>query len=276
MNGRGGRRRRGGLVYVVPQQEPSARLRGWVEALPGLSAHARRLLLEGDTQRRYGGSTEGEAGFRVTAALAAMFSQPGRAFSQADFYAALVLRPTAGGAWARGLRASKGERYLEDKLAEMLDKARAFCAASPPLTNRADAGLEIARARQAVERHTWRGRAAGADEKNLVARLRLAEKAGGLVHQVSVRQLAELMGCARSTAEASNSRLTEQGWLRMLDAAGGRGEGSVWRLLVPEAAGDRCAAPGQFPPAGEGGQEVSRKRSAASAEQPGAGPGHGP
>lgn len=145
MNGRGVRRRRSGLVYVVPQQEPSARLRAWVEALPGLSAHARRLLLEGDTERRYGGRNEGEAGFRVTAALAVMFSQPGRAFSQTDFHAALVLRPTAGETWARGLRARKGERYLEGKLAEMLDKARAFCAASPPLTNRADAGLEIAR-----------------------------------------------------------------------------------------------------------------------------------
>jgi hypothetical protein len=34
-----------------------------------------------------------------------------------------VLRPTAGGAWARSLRSRKAERYAEGRLAGMLDKA---------------------------------------------------------------------------------------------------------------------------------------------------------
>ncbi|GLW04291.1 winged helix-turn-helix domain-containing protein [Streptomyces lavendulae] len=189
----------------------------------------------------------------MTMALAVAFSQPGRQHCQADFYEALVLRPTVGGAWARGLRARKGDRYTETKLGEMLDKARRFATDSPPMLNRADAALALHAIRQAVEAHPWRGRAGGMDEKNLVARLHLAERAGGAVHQASVRQLAELMGCARSTAEASNRRLVQQRWLQMLDAAGGRGSGSSWRLSIPEQAEDSSASPGQLPPAGERG-----------------------
>lgn len=147
-------------MYCVAQVEPSARLRAWVEDMPGLSARARRLLLDDDRKHHCGGRTEGKAGFRATAALAAMLSQPGRAFTTADVHTVLMLRPTAGGACVRGLRARNGDGYVESKLTETLNKPCVFCAASPPLANGADPGLQIAQARQAVEAHVWRGRAA--------------------------------------------------------------------------------------------------------------------
>lgn len=108
-----------------------------------------------------------------------------------------MLRPTAGGAWARSLRSRKGERYADGKLAGMLDKARAFVSTSGTIVCRAEAMVAIARLRAAVEAVVWPGPSGGTDLKNLTARLLLAEQAGRLEHELSVRQLAELMGCAR-------------------------------------------------------------------------------
>ncbi|MDX3369608.1 hypothetical protein PV387_26880 [Streptomyces sp. ME02-6987-2C] len=74
--------------------------------------------------------------------------------------------------------------------------------------------VAIARVRAAMEAVVWPGPGGGTDLKNLTARLQLAEQVGGLEHEVSVRQLAELMGCARSTVEeASNARLRAARWL---------------------------------------------------------------
>ncbi|MFF6979349.1 hypothetical protein ACFZAV_16750 [Streptomyces sp. NPDC008343] len=172
-------------------------------------------------------------------ALAVAVSQPGREWTPAQWWEALVLRPTAGGAWARSLRSRKGERYAEGKLAGMLDKARAFVGSSGTIVCRADAMVAIARLRAAVEAVVWPGPGGGTDLKNLTARLQLGEQAGGLEHEVSVRQLAELMGCARSTVEASNSRLREARWLRLVDA----GHRGTQLDLVPANPPDRASRP---------------------------------
>ncbi len=111
-----------------PVRRPS--LTEWVQGLPGLSGRARQLLLEGDTEGRYAGRTAADSGYRLTMALAVAVSQPGREWTLAPWWEALVLRPTAGGAWARSLRSRKGERYAEGKLAGMLDKARTYVGTS--------------------------------------------------------------------------------------------------------------------------------------------------
>ncbi|MGP3690992.1 helix-turn-helix domain-containing protein [Streptomyces sp. IBSNAI002] len=212
------------------------------------------MLLDGDVHGRYGGRTESEAGYRLTMALAVAVSQPGREWTFARWWEVLVLRPTAGGAWARTLRSRKGERYAEGKLGEMLAKARRFVGSSGTIACRVDGVVEVVGVREAVERAVWRGSSGGIDEKNLTARLRLAERSGGLDHQVSVRQLAELIGCAKSTVEASNTRLRAAGWMRLISAGVGKNCGSQWVLRVPpvvaEAGG---AAPGHLPAAGERG-----------------------
>ena len=235
-------------------RRPSRRLQEWVEGLPGLSVRARRLLLDGDVEGRYSGRSHGDAGYRLTMALAVAVSQPGRQWSFATWWEALVLRPTAGGAWARSLRTARGERYAEAKLSEMLDKARRFVSSSGAVTCRADALVEVAGVRETVERVVWRGTSGGVDERNLTARLELAQRAGGLQHHASVRQLAELVGCARSTVEASNLRLEKAGWLVRRRSEAGPARGGAWTLRVPPGEGEQDGArPGQRPLAGEGG-----------------------
>ncbi|MFF4531664.1 winged helix-turn-helix domain-containing protein [Streptomyces sp. NPDC001407] len=231
-----------------------------MEALPGLSVRARRLLLEGDVEGRYARRSAGDAGYALTMALAAAASQPGRAWTADLFYEALVLRPTVGGAWARSLRVRKSDEYVLAKLSSMLERARRFVGSSgEPVWCRADALAGVAAVREAVEGHRWTGSQGGVDEKNLAARLARCERAGGLEHDVSVRQLAEDMGCAKSTVEDSNLRLKAAGWLEWVRVARGKGSTSVWRLRIPPHPADpgegavACAAPGHKPAAGEWG-----------------------
>lgn len=219
-----------------------------------LSDRMRRLLLEGDTEGRYGGHSEADAGYRMTMALAVGCSQPGRAWSPADFHHALIYTPTVGGAWARRLRERKGSMYAEAKLTAMLEKAAGRVAVHPVIRCRDDAVEALGGIRAVVERLQWSGRRGGdTDQKNLTARLGLCERAGGIGHVVSVRQLAELMGCAKATAEASNERLKENKWLVLVASGAGKDHGSRWELRVPDAARaavEGGARPGQLPAAG--------------------------
>lgn len=201
----------------------------------GLSPRMRRLLLEGDVTGRYSGTTDSEAGYRITMALAVGCSQPGRAWTPGDFFQALLYTPTAGGVWARHLRERKGSDYAEAKLTAMLDKARRLVADAPVITCRQDALEAIEDVRQVVEDQPWpTAGGKGSDLKNLVARLDLCERAGGLEHGASVRQLAEAMGCARATVEASNRRLVDGKWLELVKSGSGKAHGSRWRLKIPD------------------------------------------
>lgn len=216
-----------------------------------VSARAQRLLLEGDTEGRYAGRDDADSGYRLTMALAVACSQPGRQWSPADFHQALIYTPTRGGWWARRLRESKGAEYAERKLTAMLAKAGRFVGAAGTVTGRQDAVEQVGDVRRAVEALAWPARGGKAvDQKNLAARLRLCESAGGLDHFSAVRPLAEQMGCARSTAEASNARLARDGWLILLEAGTGREKPSRWRLALPAHVRDLLtrAIPGQALP----------------------------
>ncbi|MFI8008332.1 hypothetical protein [Streptomyces sp. NPDC086010] len=98
-------------------------------------------------------------------ALAVAVSQPGRGWTLAQWWEALVPRPTAGGAWARSPRSRKGEQYAEGKLAGMLDKARAFVGTSGTIVCRADAMVAIGHLQAAVEAVVWPGPGGGTDPK---------------------------------------------------------------------------------------------------------------
>ncbi|NUP19853.1 MAG: winged helix-turn-helix domain-containing protein [Streptomyces sp.] len=216
-----------------------------------ISARALRLLLEGDTEGRYEGRDDADSGYRLTMALAVACSQPGRQWTPADFHQALIYTPTRGGSWARGLRERKGAEYAEHKLTAMLAKAAAFTGATGTVTGRQDAVERVGEVRQAVEALAWPARGGKAvDQKNLAARLRMCESAGGLDHFSAVRALAEQMGCARSTTEASNARLVRDGWLVLLEPGTGREKPSRWRLAVPAHVRDLLsrANPGQALP----------------------------
>jgi hypothetical protein len=230
----------------------------WERLRLRLSDRMRLLLLEGDTEGRYGGHNDADAGYRMTMALAVGCSQPGRAWSPADFHHALLYTPTAGGAWARRLRERKGTLYAEAKLTAMLEKAAGLVAASPVIRGRDDALEALAVIRGAVEALIWPARGgADTDQKNLAARLGLCEQASGLEHMASKRQMAELMGCAKATAEASDKRLMADGWLVLIASGSGKEHGSRWELRIPDhvrtVLESPCAQPGQSPTAGERG-----------------------
>ncbi|MCX4784090.1 hypothetical protein [Streptomyces sp. NBC_01264] len=216
-----------------------------------ISKRSLRLLLEGDTEGRYAGRDDPDAGYRITMALALACSQPGREWTPADFHQALIYTPTRGGWWARKLRERKGSEYAEGKLTAMLDKAREFAARNGSITDRPDSVEKITEVRRAVESFTWSSRGGGAvDQKNLAARLRLCERAGGLDHTTALRPHAERMGCAKSTAEASDQRLVSAGWLDLLEAGTGKNHGSRWRLKIPQPVRELLAraASGHFLP----------------------------
>ncbi|MGW0757069.1 helix-turn-helix domain-containing protein [Streptomyces sp. NPDC002814] len=218
----------------------------------GLSARTARLLLEGDVDGRYAGRNDSDEGYKLTMALAAGASQPGREWMPADFYRALLYSPTPGGEWARGLMRRKGQEYAEAKLAWMLTKARNFVRQEEPITCRQSAWEAVERVRAAVEREVWRSREGGeADVKNLAVRLELCERGGGLDHELSVRRQAELMGCALRTAVKSNRRLEKAGWLVLEKSGAGSEQGSRWRLAVP-AGGESSGAGVTHPPAAGG------------------------
>ncbi|MEU5181182.1 helix-turn-helix domain-containing protein [Streptomyces longwoodensis] len=221
----------------------------------GLSAASARLLLEGDVEGRYPGRNDSEEGYRLTMALAAGASQPGREWLPADFYRALLYTPTPGGEWARRLMRRKGAEYAESKLRWMLMKARSYVRQEEPITCRQSAWEAVERVRRAVERKVWLSRDGGeADLKNLAVRLDLCERGGGLDHELSVRRQAELMGCAVGTAVSSNRRLREAGWLLLDRSGAGSEEASRWKLAVPSGEGSGGAGVTHLPaPGGAGG-----------------------
>ncbi|MET8816500.1 winged helix-turn-helix domain-containing protein [Streptomyces sp. NPDC004549] len=164
--------------------------------------------------------------------LAVACSQPGREWQPADLVEVLVQRPSPAGEWVRSLRTRKGDEYVVQKLAGMLSRAREFVASTPSISSRPDAGLALAEYRTFVEGLPRWGRSFPTDIKNLLARLSVAEQAGGFEHTLSVRQLAELMGSADSTAQLSNKRLQKRGLLRQLDR-GSESESATWVLSRP-------------------------------------------
>ncbi|MDX5570945.1 hypothetical protein PYK79_57230, partial [Streptomyces sp. ID05-04B] len=247
------RHSRGGAGGAAPARATPGQSPVW-ERRP-VSGRALRLLLDGDDAGRYTGRDDADSGYRLTMALAVACSQPGREWAPADFHQALIYTPTRGGWWARRLRERKGAEHAERKLTAMLAKARAFVGGTDAVTDRQDAFEKITEVRRAVETLAWPARGGKAvDQKNLAARLRLAEAAGGLDHLSAVRPLAEQMGCARSTAEASNARLARDGWLVLLEAGTGRERPSRWRLAIPPHVRELLtrAVPGQaLPPQGQ-------------------------
>ncbi|WP_329551183.1 hypothetical protein [Streptomyces sp. NBC_00696] len=173
------------------------------------------------------------------------------------------------GAWARRLRERKGSEYAEAKLGAMLDKARRLVADGPHITCRQDALEAIEAVREVVEVQAWPAAGgAGSDLKNLVARMALCERSGGLEHRSSVPQLAEEMGCARATVEASIRRLVKNRWLVLIKSGSGKANGSLWQLRTPPAyrrsdgvaAEERDAGLERSPTSGYRGQELSQPR----------------
>ncbi|MFD0427664.1 hypothetical protein ACFQ60_03965 [Streptomyces zhihengii] len=74
------------------------------------------------------------------------------------------------------------------------------------------------------------GLAGKTDLRNLIARMDICTRSGGWDHTVSERELAERMGCSRTTARSSNQRLLTARLLRRIDR-GSATEGARWMLI---------------------------------------------
>jgi hypothetical protein len=77
----------------------------------------------------------------------------------------------------------------------------------------------------------WPKRAGLTDHRVLEAHLNLANQCGQLVFTASSRQIANMIGCRRETVERSRGRLTNTGWLVVLESGKG-GNASTIEILL--------------------------------------------
>lgn len=217
---------------VTPDRRP-----GWHSKIPSqLSARMRALVVEGAGMERYreggsdGGSGAGRDTHRVTSAIAFGFARAG-----ADRLAlrdVLLASPAAGGALLRDLARAKGHDHAVRYLDRVWQRAVRKTAESAPIRERRDAVVELAKLRTAIEVFPWAGQAGQTDRANLLFRLGMCERAGGMDHDVSQRQLALGIGASESTAKRSDKRLIEAGWLWRVQQGSSEGA-SKWRLGRP-------------------------------------------
>ncbi|GGP92060.1 hypothetical protein GCM10010278_82740 [Streptomyces melanogenes] len=202
-----------------------------------------QLLTDGDRHGAYthgslqrGGhnSAASDHAWAVTRAVAAGAVRAG--WSRAAFVQVLLDGPYPAGQPARTLQHRRGYDRAVSWLHRAFDGAQQHLQTHDPLCGRQDFHAALATYRARIERTPWPGTAAKTDLRNLAARLDLCTRSGGWDHTVSERDLAERMGCARTTTHRSNQRLLNARLLRQLDH-GSPTEGARWMLLAPTGTG---------------------------------------
>ncbi|MFI1106255.1 helix-turn-helix domain-containing protein [Streptomyces melanogenes] len=208
-----------------------------------MSPRMHQLLLNGDRHGTYthgslqrGGhnSAASDHAWAVTRAVAAGAVQAG--WSRAAFVQVLLDGPYPAGRPARALQHRRGYDHAVAWLHRAFDGAHHYLQTHDPLCGRQDFHAALAAYRARIERTPWPGTAAKTDLRNLAARLDICTRTGGWDHTVSERDLAERMGCARTTTHRSNQRLLNARLLRQLDH-GTPTQGARWMLLAPTGTG---------------------------------------
>lgn len=218
-------------------QRPSTQRTGLLAALPPLSARMHKLLVLGDQDDAYatgnlqrgGKNTDAsDHAWAVTRALAADAVRVG--WSRASFLQVLLDGPYKAGQYARMLQHRRGYDRAAAWLQRAWDGAQRYVQATDPITTRQAFHAALAAFRARIERTPWKGLAGKTDLRNLIARMEICAQAGSWDHTVSERDLAERMGCSRTTAHNSNRRLLQAKLLRQLDH-GSPIEGARWMLI---------------------------------------------
>lgn len=214
-----------------------------LEPLGALSPRMHQLLTEGDRHGAYangalqrGGhnSAASDHAWALTRAVAAGAVQAG--WSRAAFVQVLLDGPYPAGQAARALQHRRGYDHAVAWLHRAFDGAQQHLQTHDPLCGRQDFHAALAAYHARIERTPWPGTAAKTDLRNLIARLDICTRTGGWDHTVSERDLAERMGCARTTTHRSNQRLLHARLLRRLDH-GSPTQGARWMLLSPTGTG---------------------------------------
>ncbi|KNE80736.1 MarR family winged helix-turn-helix transcriptional regulator [Streptomyces xinghaiensis] len=196
-----------------------------------------RLLVLGDQDDAYatnnlqrGGknTAASDHAWAVTRALAAGAVRAG--WTRASFLQVLLDGPYKAGQPARSLQHRRGYDRAAAWLHRAWEGAQQHVQSTDPITTRQDFHAALAAFRTRIERTPWKGSAGKTDLRNLCARMEICARAGSWDHTVSERDLAERMGCSRTTAHTSNQRLLQAKLLRQLDH-GSPTEGARWMLI---------------------------------------------
>lgn len=217
--------------------ERSLRRNGLLAALPPLSSRMHKLLVLGDKDAAYergnlqrGGknTATSDHAWAMTRALAADAVRVG--WNRSSFIQVMLDGPYKAGQHARTLQHRRGYDKASAWLQRAWDGAQHYVRSTDPISTRQDFHAALAAFRTRIECTPWKGIAGKTDLRNLIARMEICTQAGSWDHTVSERDLAERMGCSRTTAHNSNQRLLNAKMLRQLDN-GSPTEGARWMLI---------------------------------------------
>lgn len=210
---------------------------GLLAALPPLSSRMHKLLVLGDQDAAYatgnfqrGGknTAASDHAWATTRALAADAVRVG--WNRSSFLQVMLDGPYKAGQHARSLQHRRGYDKAAAWLQRAWDGAQHYIRSTDPIDTRQDFHAALAAFRSRIECTPWKGIAGKTDLRNLIARIEICTRAGSWDHTVSERDLAERMGCSRTTAHNSNQRLLHTKMLRQLDN-GSPTEGARWMLI---------------------------------------------
>ncbi|MEU9416051.1 helix-turn-helix domain-containing protein [Streptomyces sp. NPDC048272] len=215
-----------------------------------------KLLVNGDQDSAYSPNNRQRGGkntassdhaWAITRALAADAVRVG--WDRASFVQVLVDGPYKAGHHARTIQHRRGYDRAAEWVRRAWDGAREYVRSTDRVCSRQSFHAALAVFRGRVERTTWRGVAGKNDLRNIIARMEICTRSGGWDHTVSERELAERMGCSRTTARNSNQRLLDARLLRQLDK-GSPTEGARWMLISPVHSSSHLWTTPQGPKAG--------------------------
>ncbi|MFJ5952558.1 helix-turn-helix domain-containing protein [Streptomyces noursei] len=182
----------------------------------------------GNRQRGGKNTAASDHAWAITRAVAANAARVG--WDRATFLHVMLDGPYKAGQHARTLQHRRGYDKAAAWLQRAWDGAQQYVHSTDPLTTRQDFHAALAAFRSRIECTRWKGIAGKTDLRNLIARMDICSQAGSWDHTVSERDLAERMGCSRTTAHNSNRRLLATKMLRQLDN-GSPTEGARWMLI---------------------------------------------
>ncbi|MFD4241889.1 helix-turn-helix domain-containing protein [Streptomyces sp. NPDC058525] len=215
-----------------------------------------KLLVHGDQDSAYSPNNRQRGGkntassdhaWAMTRALAADAVRVG--WDRASFVQVLVDGPYKAGHHARSIQHRRGYDRAAEWVRRAWEGAREHVQSTDRICSRQSFHAALAAFRGRVERTPWKGIAGKTDLRNLIARMEICTRSGGWDHTVSERELAERMGCSRTTARNSNQRLLDARLLRQLDH-GSATEGARWMLISHVAASSHAWTTPQGPKAG--------------------------
>lgn len=202
----------------------------WSHRFPALSPRMAGVLIDGDTEARYGStdasslqSSKSKHGHAITAAIAAAAVR--HRWTRDQFTEALIDWPSTGGNHVRNMSMPSAHKYID----KVWERARQCVGAGVAIDSRQDAIIDLIELRDRITSASWRGTSGSTALRVLMAHWKAAYRAGGRVYTLSYREASEMAGCTSRTAYvATTQRL--KGWVRLMESGAGD-KGSQWMIF---------------------------------------------